>query len=86
MLETLKGLAIADKNADDLMPADIVDLARALSDGRKPQTVQNYLSQLSAVLRVGRVACAGTASARLSRRHLPLPTAGISPRRGSRHD
>jgi integrase len=55
-LNTLKGFAIAEKNAEDLTSADIVELARELSDGRKPQTVQNYLSHFSAVLRVGRVA------------------------------
>jgi len=54
VLGAIKRFAIADIEAEDLTPANVVEFARALSDGRQPQTVQNYLSHLSAVIRVAR--------------------------------
>lgn len=57
VLGSLKNFDIASKAARDLRPEDIVALARDLGmGGRKPQTVQNYLSHLSAVFRVARAA------------------------------
>jgi integrase len=56
VLEALKGYAIAEKPVEQILPGDVLDLARELGDGRKPQTVQNYLSHLSSVLSTARAA------------------------------
>jgi len=54
VLETIKGHGIGTMAPEDLAPAVVVEYARELGATRKPQTVQNYLSHLSAVLRVAR--------------------------------
>jgi integrase len=54
VLLALKGYDIAQKGLADINAADVLDLARELGNGRKPQTVQNYLSHLSAVFSVAR--------------------------------
>lgn len=54
VLLAIKGYAIAEKAMEDITSADVVDLARELGKGRKPQTVLNYLSHLSAVFSVAR--------------------------------
>lgn len=56
VLVALKAYEIADKQADHITAADVVALAKQLGEGRKPQTVQNYLSHLSAVLSTARAA------------------------------
>lgn len=56
VLAALKGYAIAGKAVDEIRPGDVLDLARELGAGRKPQTVQNYLSHLSSVLSTARAA------------------------------
>ena len=56
VLESIKRFAIADKVAQDLVSGDLVEFARELGETRKPQTVQNYLSHLNAVLGVARAA------------------------------
>lgn len=56
VLEALKGFPIADMAVDEIRAGDVLDLARELGDGRKPQTVQNYLSHLSSVLTTARAA------------------------------
>lgn len=54
VLGAIKRFEIADKDAEAMTPGDVVEFARQLGKGRKPQTVQNYLSHLSAVFRVAR--------------------------------
>lgn len=54
VLLAIKTYEIADRLAEEVTPGDVVQLARSLGDGRKPQTVMNYLSHLSAVFRVAR--------------------------------
>jgi integrase len=54
VLLALKGYEIATKSLPDITAADVLDLARELGHGRQPQTVQNYLSHLSAVFSVAR--------------------------------
>lgn len=57
-LEAISDYDIADILCEDLRSADVVALAQALhADARKPQTVQNYLSHLTSVLRIARSAC-----------------------------
>lgn len=48
--------AISDIPCDELRPRDIINVARTLTKGRSPSTVQNYLSHLSAVLSIARTA------------------------------
>lgn len=56
-LEAISDYDIADIPCEDLRSADVVALAQALHAGdRKPQTVQNYLSHLTSVLRIARSA------------------------------
>lgn len=54
VLAAAKRFEIAGLEAESVTSANVVEFARALSDGRQPQTVQNYLSHLSAVFRVAR--------------------------------
>jgi integrase len=56
VLRTLKGFPIADMRCSEIASQDIVDLATSLSEGRTPQTVQNYLSHLSAIFTLARPA------------------------------
>lgn len=56
VLNALKGYDIAKMNCADITSADIVDLATALSKGRTPQTVGNYLSHLGAIFAIARPA------------------------------
>ena len=56
-LEVVSDYDIADIPCEDLRSADIVAFAQTLYAGnRKPQTVQNYLSHLTSVLRIARSA------------------------------
>jgi len=54
VLEALKTYPIAKKRCPDIKSQDIVELAEALSEGRQPQTVANYLSHLQAVFAVAK--------------------------------
>lgn len=50
VLRTIKTYEIAEKQMSEITSKHVVDLARELKDGgRKPQTVQNYLSHLGAI-------------------------------------
>lgn len=52
VLAAIKKYDIALKQCEEIESADIVALATELSQGRKPQTVANYLSHLAAVFAV----------------------------------
>ncbi|MDK2769946.1 MAG: site-specific integrase [Sphingomonas sp.] len=52
VLNAIKAHPIADMPCGKISSPDIVSFARDLSDGRKPQTVANYLSHLSAVFTI----------------------------------
>lgn len=55
VLKAIKGYDLGKLEADEIRSQDIVTFARELSDtGMKPQTVQNYLSHLSAVFAVAK--------------------------------
>lgn len=55
VLKAIKGYDLGKLEAADIQSQDIVTFARELSSaGMKPQTVQNYLSHLSAVFAVAR--------------------------------
>ena len=56
VLNAIKPFDIAEKKLDEITSGDVLNLARQLGDGRKPQTVLNYLSHLSAVLSTARAA------------------------------
>ena len=56
VLAAIKGYDIADWPCVDIRSQDIVEFAQTLASGRKPQTVANYLSHLSAVFRIARPA------------------------------
>lgn len=56
VLDTIKKYDIADLEAADITSEDVVRFARELSKTVKPQTVQNYLSHLSAVFRIAKPA------------------------------
>jgi integrase len=56
VLETLKGLNIANKRCRDIASQDIVELAELLSEDRQPQTVANYLSHLQSVFAIAKPA------------------------------
>jgi len=56
VLRSLKDYSIAEKACEDITSADIYELAQELSVGRKPQTVGNYLSHLSAIFAIARPA------------------------------
>ena len=56
VLAAIKGYDIADRPCVDIRSQDIVEFAQTLASGRKPQTVANYLSHLSAVFRIARPA------------------------------
>jgi integrase len=56
VLEAIKRFEIADKDITDIRSEDLVDFTSELGRKRKPQTVQNYLSHLSAVFSVARSA------------------------------
>jgi integrase len=56
VLKALKSYEIASKPMSEIQSHDVVELARQLGDGRKPQTVQNYLSHLGAIFAVARSA------------------------------
>lgn len=56
VLRAIKGYAIADKRCSEIESAHLTELAHQLATGRTPQTVQNYLSHLSAVFAIARPA------------------------------
>lgn len=56
VLDTLKGMDIANMRCADVRSEHIVELAEDLSKGRQPQTVGNYLSHLQAVFSVAKPA------------------------------
>jgi hypothetical protein len=56
VLNTIKGMDIAQMHCPDIKSQDIVDLAEDLSEGRKPQTVGNYLSHLQSVFTIAKPA------------------------------
>lgn len=56
VLEAIKATDLGKMEAADVKSADIVTFARELGKTVKPQTVQNYLSHLSAVFRIANAA------------------------------
>lgn len=56
VLRSLKEFPIAEKPCHEVTSSDIYDLAKELGKTRTPQTVDNYLSHLSAVFTVARPA------------------------------
>lgn len=56
VLRSIKSFPIAELPCNDIISTDIVDLARELAKDRKPQTVANYMSHLSAVFAIARPA------------------------------
>ena len=56
VLASLKAMPIASLQCSKIGSAELVELVEQLSDGRKPQTVQNYLSHLGAVFAVAQPA------------------------------
>lgn len=56
VLAALKAFSIAGLELAQVKSQDVVSLAIELGRERKPQTVMNYLSHLSAVFAVGRSA------------------------------
>jgi integrase len=56
VLETLKGMDIAQMACSEINSQHIIELAETLSEGRKPQTVGNYLSHLQSVFAVAKPA------------------------------
>lgn len=56
VLEAIKEMDFGRKRCGEVTSQDIIDLAETLSDGRQPQTVQNYLSHLQAVFTVAKPA------------------------------
>lgn len=56
VLKTLKDFPIANMRCSEIKSSDLIELAGQLSEGRKPQTVQNYLSHLGAIFAIARPA------------------------------
>ena len=56
VLEAIKDHELAERDLADIRSQHVVEWARWLGETRKPQTVQNYLSHLSAVFSVARAA------------------------------
>jgi integrase len=56
VLATLKGMAVAKKRCAEITSQTLIDLAEELQSGRKPQTVNKYLSHLQAVFAVAKPA------------------------------
>lgn len=56
VLGAIKKYEIAGMLCEDIKSADILDFARELSVGRKPQTVANYLSHLSSIFAIAKPA------------------------------
>lgn len=56
VLRSIKTYSIADMDCADIKSTDIIAFAEELSAGRKPQTVGNYISHLSAIFRLARPA------------------------------
>ena len=56
VLNRLKTFPIADMPCGDIRSADIMELATELGKTRKPQTVANYLSHLSAIFAIAKPA------------------------------
>lgn len=56
VLRSLKEYSIAEKACDEISSADIYELVGELSRDKKPQTVDNYLSHLSAVFSIAKAA------------------------------
>lgn len=56
VLDAIKRDEIAEREAAEITSVDLVDFAQRLGRTRKPQTVGNYLSHLSAVFSVARSA------------------------------
>lgn len=54
VLRSIKGYDIAGKRCSEIGSSDIVGFARQLADGRKPQTVANYVSHLGAIFALAR--------------------------------
>ncbi|MCA1334959.1 hypothetical protein [Pseudooceanicola marinus] len=56
VLETIKGVDLASRPCAEITSDTLVQFAQELSDGRKPPTVGNYLSHLSAIFAIARPA------------------------------
>lgn len=56
VLQAIKSYAIADLDVKDIDSTQLVGFAKELSEGRQPQTVQNYLSHLSSIFAIARPA------------------------------
>lgn len=56
VLRSIKSFDIANMDCAAIRSRDIVKFAEELSAGRKPQTVSNYISHLSAIFRIARPA------------------------------
>lgn len=57
VLKTIEGMPVAQKRCSTIKSADIIAMAKSiLKNGAQPQTVQNYLSHLSAVFLLARPA------------------------------
>jgi integrase len=56
VLRTLKAMELGDMRCSEIGSPDLIGLAHKLSEGREPQTVQNYLSHLGAVFAIARPA------------------------------
>lgn len=79
VLRSIKSYDIASMDCAAIRSADIVAFAEELSKGRKPQTVGNYLSHLSAVFRIARPAWGLPLEYQTIRdAHLVLSTMGIT--------
>ena len=56
VLRTIQSHDLAAKPVEDITSKDLVEWTRKLGEDRQPQTVQNYMSHLSAVFSVARAA------------------------------
>lgn len=56
VLRSIKAMPIAEKPCSRIESTDLVEFASELSEGRTPQTVQNYLSHLAAIFAIARPA------------------------------
>jgi integrase len=85
VLRSIKGYDIAGMDCAAIRSSDIVDFAEELSKGRKPQTVGNYISHLSAVFRIARPAWGLPLNYQTMREaHLVLNTMGITSKSAKR--
>ena len=56
VLRSIQALELAEQDCSKITSSDVVELARALSSTRKPQTVANYLSHLGSIFAIARPA------------------------------